>query len=148
MENEADRIRFQQRAELIKSGLAWPAPRGLIFSFQKFLAGLPWGDHALDIRRLSTAARVNSHRLPEPELHAWLRESRVARRPRVGLYWGAFEPVLLVETEWALKRLEWLAEFHAHGLFLFGLELENGKWTPHFEDWLQYDGRSSFTAVR
>lgn len=148
MKTEADQIRFQQRAELIKTGHAWPAPNGLIFAFQKFLSELPWGEHALDIRRLPSAERVNSHHMPGPDLLVWLNDARIAKRPRVGVYWGAFEPVLVIETAWALKRLEWLAEFHPLGLFLFGLELENEKWAPHFEDWLQYDGRSSFTAVR
>jgi hypothetical protein len=148
MENEVERIRFQQRAELIKTGHAWQAPNGLTFAFQKYLATLPWGAHSLDTRRLPHAERVDSHQLTEQELADWLNAAHVANCRRVGVYWGAFGPVLLLETDWALKRLEWLAEFHPHGLFLFGLKLEDGKWTPHFEDWLQYDGRSSFTAIR
>ncbi len=148
MHTEADRIRAQQRHELLKTGHAWRAPPALFFAFQKYLATLPWNTHGVDVSRLSSAARTNLHRLSPQELNEWLHQARLARHSRIGVYWGAFEPVLLLETDWALKRLEWLAEFHTHGLFLFGLELEDGKWTPHFEDWLHYDGRSSYTAIR
>ncbi|MCB9935647.1 MAG: hypothetical protein H6840_08125 [Planctomycetes bacterium] len=148
MDTEPDRIHTRQRDELLKTGRAWLAPAGLFFAFQKYLETLPWGAHALDTRRLPEALRVDSHRLSEQELADWLNAARIANSPRVGVYWSAFEPVLLIETEWALKRLNWLADFHPQGLFLFGLELEQGKWTPHFEDWLHYDGRSSYTATR
>ncbi|MCA8916847.1 MAG: hypothetical protein KDB90_15750 [Planctomycetes bacterium] len=148
METEPDPIRKQYCQELLKTGHAWNAPAGLFFSFQKYLDGLPWGPTNLNHSRIAGAERANREVLNDQELRDWLNNARVARRPRVAVYWGLFEPVVLVETDWALKRLEWLSDFHPTGLFLFGLEMKDGKWTPHFEEWLQYDGASHLVAMR
>jgi hypothetical protein len=134
--------------ELLKTGRAWNAPSGLFYSFQKYLDKLPWGVSKLDASHIDGAERANRDYLSEQQLSDWLNTALVARRPRVAVYWGIYDPVVAVETEWALRRLDWLADFHPMGLFLFGLELQDGKWTPHFEEWLQYDGGSHLIAMR
>jgi hypothetical protein len=148
METEADRLRVKHRNELLRTGRAWPAPKGLFYSFQKFLDGLPWGVSQIDHGRVESAEHLNRDQHTIDALAEWLRETRVARRPRVGAYWGIFDPVVVMDTQFALKSLDWLISYHPMGLFLFGIEQEQGKWTPHFEDWLQFDGGSHFIAIR
>jgi hypothetical protein len=96
METEADRLRAKHRNELLRTGRAWPTPRGLFYSFQKYLDRLPWGVSQVDERRIEGAVRVNRDDIAAHELAAWLADVRIARRPRVGAYWGirAGEPRL------------------------------------------------------
>jgi hypothetical protein len=148
METEAQRLRAKHRNELLRTGRAWPAPKGLFYSFQKYLDSLPWGVSQVDERRIEGAVRVNRDRVAAADLAGWLADVRIARRPRVGAYWGIFDPVIVIDTAYALQSLDWLTSYHPMGLFLFGIEQEQGKWTPHFEDWLQYDGGSHFIAIR
>jgi hypothetical protein len=148
MQTEAARLRNKHRRELLRTGRAWPAPKGLFYSFQKYLDTLPWGTSQVDERHIEGAVHLNRDQLPPEELAAWLSQLRVARNPRAGVYWGISDPVVLIDTSYALQSLDWLSSYHPTGLFLFGLEQEQGKWTPHFEDWLQYDGGSHFIAIR
>jgi hypothetical protein len=147
METEAERLRSKHRHELLRTGRAWPAPKGLFYSFQKYLDSLPWGASQIDHSRVEGAEHVKREHVNAGELAQWLHELRVARRPRVGAYWGIFDSVVIVDTHYALESLDWLSSYHPMGLFLFGIEHEQGKWTPHFEDWLQFDGGSHFIAI-
>jgi hypothetical protein len=147
METEADRLRTRHRHELLRTGRAWTAPKGLFYSFQKYLDGLPWGVSQIDHSRVEGAQHLQREHVNPAELEQWLGRIRVANRPRVGIYWGIFDPVIIADSRYALRSLDWLSSFHPMGLFLFGLEQEDGKWTPHFEDWLQFDGGSHFIAI-
>ena len=148
METEAARLREKHRIELLRTGRAWPAPKGLFYSFQKYLDTLPWGSSQVDSTRIESAKHVQREHLNPQELAQWLADTRVGRRPRAGAYWGIFDPVVLLDTRYALESLDWLSSHHPQGLFLFGIQEEQGKLMPHFEDWLQFDGGSHFIAIR
>ena len=147
MQTEAQQLRSRHRAELLRTGRAWPAPNGLFYSFQKYLDSLPWGSRQVDSARIEGARHLQREHVNADELARWLAETRVARRPKVGAYWGIFDPVVVIDSGYALRSLDWLSSYHPQGLFLFGLEQANGRWSPRFEDWLQYDGGSHFIAI-
>jgi len=148
METDARSLRARHRRELLRTGRAWPAPNGMFYAIQKFLDRLPWGTSHVDYARIEAATPLQRDHADAQAQADWLRGTRLARHPRVGVYWGIFDPVIVVDTEYALRSLDWLSSHHPMGLFLFGLSNEQGKWAPRFEDWLQFDGGSRIIAIR
>lgn len=135
--------------ELIHSGAAGLVDAQLCFGFESHIRGLPWLGSGLDWSSLMppSTLSLNLSNASDQQVMSWIQTTRIGCNSHLVAFFGGEQPGIVLDAVRALKELDVLYWKAPGRQFMFGARPAGLVWQPAYDDFLEYDGADTVTAL-